>query len=252
MRSQPREDDALLSVKEVAQHLDVQPVTVYRWCRSGRLRCLKPGKAWRIRKADLEAFLERSQRPRTLTGYLDRFLAVPDQVFVVAEDARLLTQLDAAFFQVGEARGGVLVKIYDPGALPQRALAAELRHAGVPVERLEKLGQLRWQPATDVEAGVAALERILAEEETAEQTIWAIMNWPGVEDMPAGLRQQARLATLITAHPRLVVATGVVEPEPTAWPPLKQQWQLLSNLRGLIRIARAGLLLSRVVAPLPS
>jgi excisionase family DNA binding protein len=251
MQPQSGSNDALLSVEEVAHHLDVQPVTVYRWCRSGRLRCLKPGKAWRIRQADLDMFLEQSQRPRTLTGYLDRFLAVPDHVFAVAEDARLLTQLDAAFFQVGAAHGGVLVKIYDPRAASQHGLAADLRHAGVPVERLETLGRLRWQPATDVEAGIAALEQILEEEAPAEQTIWAIVNWPGVDDMAAGLRQQARLATLIATHPRLVVATGVVEPEPAAWPSLKHQWQLLSSLRGMIRLAGAGLLLSRVVAPLP-
>jgi len=69
--------------------------------------------------------------------------------------------------------------------------------------------------------------------------------------MEVKLRQQATLAALIATHPRLVVSTGVVEPEPDAWPPLREQWQLLGSLQGLIRLARSGLLLSRVVK-LPS
>ena len=37
--------DELLSVEVVAQTLGVEPITVYRWCRQGRLPCLKPGKS---------------------------------------------------------------------------------------------------------------------------------------------------------------------------------------------------------------
>jgi hypothetical protein len=69
--------------------------------------------------------------------------------------------------------------------------------------------------------------------------------------MDAKREQQELLAALIATHPRLVVATGVVEPEPDAWPPIAEQWQLLRSLRGLIRVAHSGLLLSRVMT-LPS
>ncbi len=35
----------LLGVAEVADYLGVGMVTVYRWCREGRLPCLKVGKS---------------------------------------------------------------------------------------------------------------------------------------------------------------------------------------------------------------
>ena len=44
----------LLSVEEVASYLGVGPITVYRWCRQGRLPALKVGKVWRIRRGALE------------------------------------------------------------------------------------------------------------------------------------------------------------------------------------------------------
>ncbi len=100
----------LLSAEDVAGYLGVGQVTVYRWCREGRLPCLKVGKSWRIRREALEDFLKRSERPATLTGQLRSFLTVPDNVLGVAQNQELLHRLDTAFFQVGEARGGLLVK----------------------------------------------------------------------------------------------------------------------------------------------
>jgi excisionase family DNA binding protein len=242
-------DEALLDVEAVASRLAVGPITVYRWCREGRLRCLKPGKAWRIRRADLDAFLQQSHRPQTMTGHLDRFLTVPDQILTVAEDAALLTQFDAAFFQVGATRDALLVKFYDRQATSRSALQAGLRQHGLDSDGLERRGRFRWCPETSLESGVAALQQILTDEIAAEQPIWAIFDWPSVGAMDAKLRQQATLAALIATHPWLVVSTGVVEPEPDAWPPLREQWQLLGSLQGLIRLARSGLLLSRVVKP---
>jgi len=240
-------DNELLSVDAVARRLDVQPITVYRWCRNGRLRCLKPGKSWRIHRADLDTFLQQEARPQTLMGYLERFLTTPDQVLAVVEDPALLTQFDAAFFQLGAARNGVLIKIYDRQATSRPALQAGLRQHGLDVDGLEQSGRLRWSPASSLEAGVASLEETLSEVSATKEPIWAVFNWLSVGDMDAKLRQQETLAGLIALHPQLVIATGVVEPEPDAWPPLAEQWQLLSSLQGLIRFARGGLLLSRVV-----
>ena len=49
--------------------------------------------------------------------------------------------------------------------------------------------------------------------------------------MEVKLRQQETHSTLIAANLRLLVRTGVVEPEPGAWPPLTQQWQLFGSLQ---------------------
>ena len=55
----------LLGPEEVAEYLGVGLVTVYRWCREGRLPCLKVGKHWRIRQGALEDLLRQrvSLRP---------------------------------------------------------------------------------------------------------------------------------------------------------------------------------------------
>jgi excisionase family DNA binding protein len=44
----------LLTVEEVAWYLKVGSATVYRWCREGRMPCLKIGKYWRTRREELE------------------------------------------------------------------------------------------------------------------------------------------------------------------------------------------------------
>ncbi len=59
----------LLGVAEVAGYLGVGTVTVYRWCREGRLPCLKVGKSWRTRGEALENFLSRGSGRRRLWGF---------------------------------------------------------------------------------------------------------------------------------------------------------------------------------------
>jgi excisionase family DNA binding protein len=241
-------DNELLSAEEVARSLGVEPVTIYRWCRQGRLPCLKPGKSWRIRRAALEAFLRRSERRQSLSAHLGAFFEVPDQVLAVAEDAALLRHLDAAFFQSGEARGGLLVKLYNPKAAPQRALAAAFRQHGLDIEQLQAAGRFQWCPVAAPEEGAAVLRQFLAKEATGERHIWVQIDWAEGIPLDAALQQQAALAELVAVYP-LVVTTGVIEPAAETWPPAQQQWQLLETLRGVVRFARAGLMLSRVVSP---
>lgn len=51
-----------LNVAEVAEVLGLRPVTIYRWCRAGRLASVKIGKEWRIRRTALDDLLGRSLR----------------------------------------------------------------------------------------------------------------------------------------------------------------------------------------------
>lgn len=48
----------LLTPEEVAERLRVSRPTVYAWLKMGRLPGPRAGKVWRIRPADLEAFLQ--------------------------------------------------------------------------------------------------------------------------------------------------------------------------------------------------
>jgi excisionase family DNA binding protein len=54
----------LLSVREVARQLGLATKTVRKLIRSGSLRGVRIGRAWRVDKSDLELFVERR---RTLT-----------------------------------------------------------------------------------------------------------------------------------------------------------------------------------------
>ena len=54
-------DDVLLTVAEVAQHMRVSNMTVYRLIKSGQMPALRVGKNFRIRTRDLAAYLEASQ-----------------------------------------------------------------------------------------------------------------------------------------------------------------------------------------------
>src|SRR5215216_8209078 len=132
----------LLAATDVAGIIGVKETTVYKWCKEGKLPCLKVGKYWRIRREALEDFLMRSERPRTLVGQLDSFLQVPDNVLAIAQNVDILHRLDAAFFQVGEARGGLLVKCFAGEEYSEEELLADLEENGLDARRLKREGQL--------------------------------------------------------------------------------------------------------------
>src|ERR671915_1051890 len=132
----PYKQKDLLSAEDVAKYFGVGQMTVYRWCKEGRLRCLKLGKHWRIRREALEDFLRQHEHSTTLVGQLSSFLRVPDNVLAIAQNLDLLHRLDAAFFGVGEARGGVLVKFYGGETHSEEELRADFENNGLQVGRL--------------------------------------------------------------------------------------------------------------------
>src|SRR5919205_1119185 len=132
----------LLGAGEVAGLVGVKETTVYRWCKEGRLPCLKVGKHWRIRRGVLEDFLRESERPRTLVGQLDSFLRVPDSVLAITQDIAILHRLDAAFFRVGEARSGLLVKFYAGEEYSEEELLSDFEQNGLEAGRLKREGRL--------------------------------------------------------------------------------------------------------------
>jgi excisionase family DNA binding protein len=70
-------EDKLLSPEEVADRLEISPLTVVRWLRSGKLKGRKYGrKIWRMKAEDLEVFIE---QPEPMEGFLD--LETPMDLF---------------------------------------------------------------------------------------------------------------------------------------------------------------------------
>ena len=57
-------DKALLTTEEVAGYFGVTTTTIYRWCKEGRVPCLKIGKHWRVRREELEDFLKKAEDSR--------------------------------------------------------------------------------------------------------------------------------------------------------------------------------------------
>lgn len=162
-------------------------MTVYRWCREGRLPCLKVGRSWRIRREALEDFLSRGERPATLVGQLRGFLGVPDCVIAVAETPELLHQLDAAFMKVGEARGAMLVKFHGGEAEPAEELRDALERNGLEVARLEEEeGRLLMVAEDPAEDRIEGLRRVL-EGGGGGRTVWASFNWTKELDVDRAL-----------------------------------------------------------------
>jgi excisionase family DNA binding protein len=248
----PVEQKELLGAEDVAGMLGVKETTVYKWCKEGKLPCLKVGKRWRVRREDLEDFLKGSERRVTLAGQLDSFLRVPDNVLAIAQNVDILRRLDAAFFRVGEARGGLLVKFYGGEKDPPDELRASLEENGLGVGRLEREGRFLMRPEADpLEDGRGdALGRILEEVDGKGRTVWASFNWVKQVDLETALGQQKRLAEIVETR-QLVVKTAAIEEAIDEWTPAELR-RVQSAHAAIILASESGLSLSRATPMPPS
>src|SRR5215217_3810058 len=190
--------DELLEVPQISHYLRVSDVTIYRWCREGRLPCLKLGNTWRIRRSALEEFLARGEHSATLVGQLRSFYRVPDNVLASAQSTEMLHKLDAAFFRVGEARGGMLAKLLgsETGASVEE-LRSDWKGAGLDVERLEAEGRLHFVPEEKDEVHVEALRRYYEEAAEGGRTIWVSFDWAVGVDLGEALKRQRKLTSYV-------------------------------------------------------
>ncbi len=249
--ARPLEKD-LLSAEDVAELMGVKETTVWRWCREGNLPCLKVGKHWRIRREALEDFLRRSERPATLVGQLRSFLQVPDNVLAIAQNRDILHLLDAAFFQVGDAHGGLLVKFYGGEEHSEDELRAEFEKNGLEVGRLEREGRLLMRPEKDPlgEGRRDELARLLDEAGEKGRTVWASFNWVMQVDLDTALEQQERLTELVDVR-QLVVKTAAIEEAIDEWPASALR-RAQSTHSATILASESGLSLSRATPMPPS
>jgi excisionase family DNA binding protein len=240
----------LLGAEDVARLMGVRETTVWRWCREGRLPCLKAGKHWRIRREALEDFLRRSERSTTLVGQLGSFLRVPDNVLAIAQNLDLLHRLDATFFKVGEARGGMLVKYYGGEAHSEEELRAELQKNGVEVERLAREERFLMRPEEDpLDGREEALGRLVEEEAGDGRTVWASFDWAMHVDLDTVFKQQERLSELVDAS-KLVVKTAALAEVIDGWPAAALR-RAQSSHSATILLSESTLSLSRA-APTPA
>jgi excisionase family DNA binding protein len=245
----PYKQKDLLSVEDVARYFGVGQMTVYRWCKEGRLRCIKLSKQWRIRQEALEDFLSQHERSTTLVGRLSSFLRVPDNVLAIAQNIDILHRLDAAFFRVGDARGGLLVKFYGGEEKSEDELSARFENNGLEVGRLKQEGRFLMKAEEDPLYGRGdALRRLIEEEAVEGRTVWASFDWVRQVDLSKALEQQERLAELVDSR-QLVVKTATLGEVTDQWPSSAlRQGQSLHW--GTILAFESSLSLSRL-APMP-
>jgi len=250
-KSTAREKE-LLAAADVAELIGVKETTVYRWCKEGKLPCLKIGKHWRIRRGVLEDFLKESERPRTLVEQLDSFLRVPDSVLAIAQNVDILHRLDAAFFRVGEARGGLLVKFYAGEEHSEEELLSDFEQNGLQAERLRQEGKLLMREEEEPLGGSRGeqLGRLIEEEGGEGRTVWASFNWVRPVELQTALEQQKSLTELVDAR-QLVVKTAAIEEAIDEWP-ASQLRRVQSTHSAIILASEEGLSLSRATPMPPS
>ena len=47
-----------LTAKQVAEYLQVKPLTIYQWAREDKIPAIKIGRIWRFKKEAIDAYLE--------------------------------------------------------------------------------------------------------------------------------------------------------------------------------------------------
>jgi excisionase family DNA binding protein len=111
MKEEPYAQKDLLSAEDVAEYLGVGQITVYRWCKEGRLRCIKLGKHWRIRREVLEDFLRQRERPATLPRELSTLLDTLSSHVAIIDRTGDIAAVNEAWRAFAESNGAVLSKV---------------------------------------------------------------------------------------------------------------------------------------------
>src|SRR5215204_3450163 len=218
MDKTPYKQNDLLSAEDVARYFGVGQITVYRWCKEGRLQCIKLGKHWRIRREALEDFLRQHERSTTLVGLLSSFLRVPDNVLAIAQNIDILHRLDAAFFRVGDSQGGLLVKFYGGEEKSEEELRVRFEKNGLEVERLEREGRFLMRAEEgSLGARGTALRRLIEDKTGEGRTVWASFDWVRQVELNTALKHQERLSELVDSG-QLVVKTATLEEVTDQWP----------------------------------
>jgi excisionase family DNA binding protein len=240
----------LLAVADVAGMIGVKESTVYRWCSEGKLPCLKIGCHWRIRRRVLEDFLRERERPRTLVGQLDSFLRVPDKVLAIAQNIDILHRLDAAFFRVGEARGGLLIKFYAGEEHSEEELLLDFEQNSLEAGRLKRQGRLLMRAEEEPSSGSRwrQLNQLIEEKGGFGRTVWASFDWVKPLELETALEQQRQLSELVDAR-QLVVKTAAIEEAIEEW--RASQLRRVQSMHSAMILASEEQLLLSHATPMP-
>ena len=113
MDKTPYKQKDLLSAEDVARYFGVGQMTVYRWCKEGRLQCIKLGKHWRIRREALEDFLKQHERPAKLSGELRSFLSTLPTHVAIVDSSGTIVAVNQAWRDFATSNGAVVSKVME-------------------------------------------------------------------------------------------------------------------------------------------
>lgn len=124
-----------LTPEEAAEILKVKKTTIWTWLRTGKLKGIKTGKIWRIRKEDLFNCLEKDENTLTITEsqireYINKHIRFEDNMLIITLDVsneRFIHNLLVAIEMQKESPGrfaisnDILKKVLDqtPGKKPK-------------------------------------------------------------------------------------------------------------------------------------
>src|SRR5919106_557172 len=113
MDNTPYKQKDLLSAEDVASYLGVGPITVYRWCKEGRLQCIKLGKHWRIRREALEDFLKQRERPAKLSEELRSFLSTLPAHIAIVDSSGTIVAVNRAWRDFATSNGAIVSRVME-------------------------------------------------------------------------------------------------------------------------------------------
>ena len=177
---------------------------------------------------------------------------MPDNVLAIAQTVDVLHRLDAAFFRVGEARDGLLVKFFAGEEYSEEELLSDFERNGLEAWRLKREGRLLMRAEEEPLGGTRGeqLGRLIEEEGGEGMTVWASFNWVRPVELNTALEQQKRLTELVDAS-QLVVKTAAIEEALDEWP-ASQLRRVQSTHSAIILASEEELSLSRATPMPPS
>ena len=60
-KNRPEMEERLLTIDDVAEFLQVNPMTIYSWVRDGKIPAFKIGKVLRFKKSEIDAWLKKKK-----------------------------------------------------------------------------------------------------------------------------------------------------------------------------------------------
>jgi hypothetical protein len=171
-------------------------------------------------------------------------------VLAIAQNIDILHRLDAAFFQVGEERGALLVKFYAGEEHSEEELLLDFEQNGLEAGRLKRQGRLLMRAEEEPSSGSRwrQLGQLIEEKGGEGRTVWASFDWVKPVQLETALEQQRQLSELVDAR-QLVVKTAAIEEAIDEWK--ASQLRRVQSMHSAIILASEEQLLLSHATPMP-